>query len=108
MSLCGGWNFGPHDDDARPVEWIVKGICDRWGKTARYAVDAGDHPHEASYLKLDCSKARSELGWTCRWRLGTALDSIVAWMQTFRADGNLRQLSERQITDYTHSSDASI
>ncbi|HEY6008591.1 MAG TPA: CDP-glucose 4,6-dehydratase, partial [Geobacteraceae bacterium] len=106
VSLCGGWNFGPHDDDARPVEWIVKGICDRWGETARYTVDAGDHPHEASYLKLDCSKARSELGWTCRWRLGTALDSIVAWMQTFRANGSLCQLSERQITDYMHSSDA--
>ena len=54
-----GWNFGPDDIDAKPVEWIVKQICAKW-EGASYEIDKGDHPHEANYLKLDCSKAKTD------------------------------------------------
>lgn len=60
------WNFGPHEADAEPVERIVQRICRLWGGSARYEIDRGEHPHEARYLKLDCSKARSVLGWRPR------------------------------------------
>jgi CDP-glucose 4,6-dehydratase len=95
-----GWNFGPSDDDARSVEWIVKRMCDRWGEGARYEIDAGEHPHEAHYLKLDCSKARAALGWQPRWPLEHSLDSIIAWTHAFRRQSDLREECLRQINEY--------
>jgi CDP-glucose 4,6-dehydratase len=95
-----GWNFGPVDDDAKHVEWIVRRICEQWVKGARYQIDAGDHPHEAHYLKLDCSKARMRLGWQPRWDLGKALTSIIDWVRVYSADGDLRECCLEQINDY--------
>ena len=84
--LCGdgprfasGWNFGPGDADARPVRWVVEELARRWGGGARWEIDAGEHPHEAHFLKLDISKARADLGWQPRLSLGQALDWTVAW-----------------------------
>lgn len=95
-----GWNFGPADDDARPVEWIVKELCRLWGEDASYQVDNADHPHEATYLKLDCSKARTDLHWQPRWNLGKALESIVDWTLAFQARQDLREVCFRQIDEY--------
>jgi CDP-glucose 4,6-dehydratase len=80
------WNFGPRDDDARPVQWIVEHMCALWGDNASWACDDSIQPHEARYLKLDISKARAGLGWAPRWDLGQALDSIVAWHRAWLAD----------------------
>lgn len=98
--FASGWNFGPHDEDAKPVEWIVQRLCSQWGKNASYVLDQGDHLHEAHYLKLDCSKARAELGWRQRWRLERALDSIVEWTEAYREKQDLREVCLRQIVEY--------
>ena len=95
-----GWNFGPSDDDAMPVEWIVRKMCELWGNGARYEIDGGNHPHEAHYLKLDCSKAVMRLGWQPRWDLEKALRSIVEWVTLYRAGGDLRALCLKQIETY--------
>jgi CDP-glucose 4,6-dehydratase len=95
-----GWNFGPSDDDARPVEWIVQRMCNQWGAGARYEIDGGEHPHEAHYLKLDCSKARVELGWQPRWSLERSLDSIIAWTHAFHRQDDLRETCLGQIEEY--------
>ena len=95
------WNFGPRDEDARPVEWIVQRLCEKWGPTAFYSVAKGDHPHEAHYLKLDCSKARALLGWQPRMRLEQALDSIIAWTLACQAGEDMRAFTLRQISDYS-------
>ena len=68
--LAEGWNFGPADEDARPVGWIVQRIAARWPEELRWVQDDGPHPHEARYLKLDSSKARARLGWRPRSGLG--------------------------------------
>ena len=95
-----GWNFGPNDDDAKPVGWIVEKLVEMWGRDATWSKDAGDHPHEASYLKLDISKARARLGWQPKLRLEEALKLIVEWTQS-RSDGaNVRTLSLGQIKAY--------
>ena len=57
------WNFGPSDDDARPVGWIVERLAALWGGEARWEIDKGNNPHESNYLRLDCAKARGRLGW---------------------------------------------
>lgn len=95
-----GWNFGPRDDDARPVEWIVRRICAAWGGDAAYVTDRGVHPHEAHYLKLDCSRARTELGWRPQWGLEKALDSIVAWTQAYRERRDLGTVCRQQLEEY--------
>jgi CDP-glucose 4,6-dehydratase len=77
--LVGGWNFGPDDEDTRPVAWIVQRLAERWAGGLRSEFDPGPHPHEAAALKLDSSRARMRLGWRPRVDLQTALESIAEW-----------------------------
>ena len=95
-----GWNFGPRDDDAWPVERVANLLCAAWGEGASCVIDAGEHPHEAHYLKLDCSRARTELGWRPRWDLEKALASIVQWTRVFAAKGDIRACCLQQIEEY--------
>ena len=103
-----GWNFGPSDDDAKPVEWIVQRMCELHGNGARYEIDSGDHPHEAHYLKLDCSKAKMRLDWQPRWDLSTTLISILHWVKVYSADGDIRRCCLEQITSYENLSQESL
>ncbi|UOB54748.1 CDP-glucose 4,6-dehydratase [Burkholderia pyrrocinia] len=100
---AGAWNFGPDDIDAQPVQAIVEHLTSRWGDNARWQLDGGDHPHEATYLKLDCSKARARLGWRPRWDLDFTLDKIVDWYKAARKCKDVRTLTLAQIADYTQS-----
>jgi len=96
-----GWNFGPKDDDARPVKWIVAHMVNSWGKGASWQHDGGVHPHEANYLKLDISKARARLGWQPRWSLATALEFITSWHQAYLANNDMKKLCQAQIQQYS-------
>jgi len=96
-----GWNFGPDDRDAKPVECIVDTMCKKWGQNASYETDKGEHPHEARYLKLDCSKAKTELGWYPRWNLEMAIDSIIDWTRAYKENKDLRQSCFKQIKEYS-------
>jgi len=98
-----GWNFGPSDEDARPVEWVVRKICEAWGGGAEYEIHRGESLHEARYLKLDCSKARSGLDWHPRWDLRRTIDSIVAWSKEYEMGKNLRLVCARQIAEYCNT-----
>jgi len=95
-----GWNFGPKDDDARPVQWIVEHMVASWGNGASWQLDGGTHPHEASYLKLDISKAKSRLGWQPRWGLENSLSAIVKWHQAYKSHQDMRTISLSQIAQY--------
>jgi CDP-glucose 4,6-dehydratase len=97
-----GWNFGPADEDARPVQWIVERLVSAT-PDARWTCDAARQPHEASHLKLDSSKARARLAWQPRWRLATALDKTLTWHAAWRRGEDMRALTLAQIADYTHS-----
>lgn len=95
-----GWNFGPNDEDARPVEWIVSELARLWGKGTTWQLDGGDHPHEATYLKLDISKARSLLSWHPALRLNEALKMIVDWTQQRLSGADIQSITLRQISSY--------
>jgi CDP-glucose 4,6-dehydratase len=99
-SYAEGWNFGPADEDAKPVQWIVEQLTQQWGEGASWQLDGGEHPHEAHYLKLDCSKARMRLDWQPRWHLGHALEMIVAWQQAWLAKQDMRSFTLKQIEQY--------
>lgn len=94
------WNFGPLEDGARNVEWITNTICQLWGNGASFSIDKNPQPHEANYLKLDCSKARVELGWIPKWDITATLASIVNWNKDFLAGRDTRQITEEQIDSY--------
>ena len=94
------WNFGPEDQDAKNVEWITHTLCELWGGEASYEIDNHPHPHEAHYLKLDCSKAKSKLNWSPRWSIQTTLKSLVAWNKSFLAEQNMRSVTIQQIEKY--------
>ena len=95
-----GWNFGPNDEEAKSVGWIAEQMAALWGIDAQWQVDTGVHPHEAHYLKLDISKARSRLDWHPALRLKDALALIIDWTKQ-RADGaNMRQLTLAQLQAY--------
>lgn len=98
-----GFNFGPHDGDARPVAWIIARLCESWGAGASWQLDGAPQPHEATYLKLDCSKARGRLHWQPRWNLGQSIDRIVAWHQAHAGGADMRALTLAQIADYQHT-----
>lgn len=95
-----GWNFGPKEEDAKPVGWIVQQLCDAWGQGATWQLDGQSHPHEAGYLKLDISKAKQLMGWSPTWELSTALNKIVDWQKVFLAKGDLRAFTESQINEF--------
>jgi len=95
-----GWNFGPFEEDARTVGWIVKRFCTFWGNEADFEIDDGYHPHEANYLKLDWSKAKSLLGWSPRWHLEKALFTITEWCHALESGEDLRKVCFRQIEEF--------
>ena len=95
-----GWNFGPRDEDAQPVQWIVQHLCDSWGDGASWTLQPGKHPHEANFLKLDISKARQRLHWTPRWPLETALTHITEWHQAWLTGQDMRAHCLQQINHY--------
>ncbi|MFH1824990.1 MAG: CDP-glucose 4,6-dehydratase [Candidatus Firestonebacteria bacterium] len=94
------WNFGPDDKDVKTVEWIVKRICNKWGEEASYKIDKGKHPHEAHYLKLNCSKAKSNLSWHPKWNLDTAIDKIIEWTKAYKQGKDLKKICLKQIQEY--------
>ena len=100
-----GWNFGPNDFDVQNVEWITKTICDLWGGGAEYCIDENPQPHEANYLKLDCSKAKTELGWYPRWNIDSTLQAIVEWNKSYISGENIRNVSIKQINKYFNLTD---
>ena len=95
------WNFGPSDEDARPVSWIVERMRTAWGDEATDALpDTGPRAHEAGLLRLDCSKARAALGWRPSLTLEQALDWIVSWHKAVAGGADARAVTRAQIADY--------
>jgi len=86
-----GWNFGPKDEDCKPVSWILNKMVTKWGKGASWELDKNNNPHEAGYLKLDCSKAAMQLNWRPKWNLEDTLESIIIWHQHYLSGKNIQE-----------------
>ena len=100
LDFAGAWNFGPREEDAQPVRWVVEQLAATWGAGAAWDLDAREQPHEAHYLKLDVSKARSQLSWSPRWGLERALECTAHWHRYHLGGGDVRGFTLRQIQDY--------
>ncbi len=97
-----GWNFGPDDSDVRTVEQVLDVLIKQWGRGAKWRRGSGDHLHEASLLKLDCSKAKSKLGWKSKWSLEIAISQIIDWQRAFMDGKNMQEICMSQINQYQY------
>jgi len=95
------WNFGPKDEDCKSVQWILDRMVATWGAGAGWELDQNNNPHEAGFLKLDCSKAALELHWHPRWNLEHTLNLIVHWHQDWRAGKNMNEICLKEKDDCT-------
>ncbi len=98
--FAGAWNFGPDIEQIKPVQWITDYLTNRWGESATWILDGANHPHEDHFLRLDCTKAKSILGWRPALDLPTVLDWIVDWYRASKENADLRAVTEAQIDRY--------
>lgn len=98
-SYAEGWNFGPHYEDVRSVDWILNHMVTSW-PGASWQIDEVTHPHEAGYLKLDVSKAKARLNWQPTWHLESALEKIVKWHQAWLNQEDMQAFCLKEINDY--------
>ncbi len=94
------WNFGPEESETLPVSVVLERLNGLWGSGVLWRLDGGPHPHEAQYLKLDCTKAKTELGWGPQWNLNSALEATVQWYKAQQLQQKLRSLTLEQIRSY--------
>jgi len=90
------WNFGPPDTGAKSVQWMTEEVISQWG-SGSWEQQAGGQPHEATYLKLDCSKATRNLAWIPVWNPSEALSVTVKWHKSWETGANVHELCIRDI-----------
>jgi len=103
IEFAEGWNFGPEDSDCVSVEVLVKKLCKIWGENSRYEVVSNKGPHEANFLKLDCSKAKKRMGWSNHWDLDETVISIVEWSKGFQDGQDVQRLCVNQIDKWQNA-----
>ena len=93
------WNFGPLESDTKAVSWIVEHLCKKIPKSV-WVLDDSIKFHEAGFLKLDSTKAKTKLGWEPRWSLEIALDKTLDWYQSWKKNQSMAEISIEQIKAY--------
>jgi len=95
-----GWNFGPNEQDVKPVDWILDKMILKWPDSS-WKLDSNSSPHEAGFLKLDISKAKSKLGWSPVWGLSQTLEKIISWHQAWLNKEDMQVICLTEIKEYT-------
>lgn len=99
--MAGWYNVGPDDCDCVTTGQLVDIFCSVWGKGAsRVDRPLETAPHEANFLKLDCTKLKTAFGWTPRWHIGEAVGKTVEWTKTWLQKGDVAAVMDRQIKEY--------
>jgi CDP-glucose 4,6-dehydratase len=95
-----GWNFGPDEQDAKPVDWILDKMISKWPDSG-WELDQNSNPHEADFLKLDISKVKSKLGWKPVWELSHTLEKIIDWHKAWLNKEDMQTMCLAEIEEYT-------
>lgn len=94
------WNFGPDENNIKPVSWIADKLTSLWGNEARWTLDGKKYPHEATCLKLDSNKSRTVLGWMPKMTIDSALENTHAWYQAHHHQDDMEKFTGQQIEKY--------
>ena len=98
--LAGYYNVGPDDHDCFQTGALVDLFAKEWGGGLRWVNQYDGGPHEANFLKLDCSKLKSTFGWKPRWNLQEAVKKTVEWSKAWAANKDIREVMDTQIKEY--------
>ena len=98
-SKAGYYNVGPDESDAVTARRLAELFGDKWGEGFTFEEKSDVGPHEANYLKLDCSKIKARLGWAPVWNIDTAIEKTVEWTKAY-FDGSANECLEKQIREY--------
>lgn len=98
----GSYNFGPNEEDCVTTETLVNKFCEVWGDNQSYKVLDVNGPHEANFLKLDCSLAKSKLGWKPLYNVNEAIQMCVEWGK----HSDKVQITKNQINEYLRRQNA--
>jgi CDP-glucose 4,6-dehydratase len=104
-SLSGWYNVGPDDRDCFRTGELVDLFCELWGEGARWIDRYDGGPHEANFLKLDCSKLKGTFGWSPTWDIAEAVSAVVEWSKCMRDGGNVTACMDEQIARFIADSD---
>ncbi len=94
-----GWNFGPTENNVKPVEYIVDKMTSLWPGSS-WKKDYDLHPHEAGFLKLDISKARKKLNWVPIWEINKSLMKIITWHKAWLDHKDMHDFCLKEIKEY--------
>ena len=97
---AGAYNVGPDDRDCITTGTLADLFCGAWQQGAEWENLYVGGPHEANFLKLDCSRIRNVLNWKPHWQVKTAVEKTVDWYQAYLAEENMTVFTERQIREY--------
>ena len=98
--LMGNYNFGPDDSSCVDTARLVDLFCSKWGEGFGWDNKSDNGPHEANFLKLDCSKSKAILNWHPHWSIETAVESVVDFTKIYRDGGSIPQIMDKQIASY--------
>jgi len=93
------WNFGPKEEDVKPVHWILDKMILKWPNSS-WELDKNSNPHEANFLKLDISNARSKLGWNPVWELSYTLEKVIDWHKAWIDKEDMQTHCFAEIKEY--------
>ncbi len=100
-ALSGWYNVGPDECDCIRTGNLVELFCRAWGEGTAWESHAeADAPHEANFLKLDCSKIKAAFGWNPRWHIDEAVRKTVEWSRSWMTGGNIPNEMDKEIMDY--------
>jgi CDP-glucose 4,6-dehydratase len=99
-AFASAWNFGPPEESEKTVGWIIERLYRLWGVTFEWERDRDLGPPESTFLKLDASKARANLGWRPKLDLPTTLDWIVKWTRKYEAGEDMRKVCTEEIARF--------
>lgn len=100
-TLAGWYNIGPDDCDCVTTGQLVDLFCACWGENASWKnVAEKDAPHEANFLKLDCTKAKTVFQWQPRWHIVDAIKKTCEWSKVWINGGDISAIMNKQITEY--------
>ena len=104
LSFAGSYNVGPDEEDCLTTESLVNGFVSSWkkytGRETGWTAMSKGGPHEANFLKLDCSKLKERLGWKPEWNALTAVDKTVSWYVDYINGQNMSDVTEKQISEF--------
>ena len=99
-SLAGWYNVGPDDEDCVTTGTLVDSFCRQWGAGLEWKNVFVGGPHEANFLKLDCSRLKTVFGWKPRWNVDTAISKTIQWTKAWLAGEGIAPLMDQQIAEF--------